>query len=567
MARRLFLLVCALTLLALGVSSSTLADNSHARIVRLSLAQGDVRFAPSFHDDPLTDANAGWQAAPLNLPIRQGYVVATDNGRAEIEFENGAMMFLGANTVVEFYDLSLNDGDRITRLVLRQGTSTVYVNPANGDYFSVTGGDFTVEATGRTTFRLDNFDDGSTVNIERGRANVLRDKKTTPLDKGQSFSVHAGDSTEAVIGRAADTDDFDRWVSGRVDSVVTATNYSSQYVNSPNYSAGFGDLYTYGSWFPIGGYGNCWRPFGMSFGWSPFSYGGWYQDPFFGNTFIGSAPWGWLPYHYGGWIFSPIYGWVWAPTGFGLGGPVYYRPVTAVWVRNGSTLGIVPLHPGDKPGKTAQNLSQGIFPVQNSQVARSTLVAGTEKWSVLKNGSREAVSSNLAASAVPSRVSRTIVDGASGSRVVTLGRDSSISYNPREHRYVNSGIPAPNPTTATNNGEMRTEPTRTNGTQPVTNAGNGAVAQAPASTRVPGRPNVPGSPAVPQAPAGTSAHGVVPPRAPATPAPARSGGASSGSGGGFPSWSGGSRSGGGSTGSSAGSSGHPSPSGGGGHPH
>jgi hypothetical protein len=567
MARRLFLLICALSILALGVSSSALADNSHARIVRLSLVQGDVRFAPSFHDDPLTDANAGWQAAPLNLPIRQGYVVATDNGRAEIEFENGAMMFLGANTVVEFYDLSLNDGDRITRLVLRQGTSTVYVNPANGDYFSVTGGDFTVEATGRTTFRLDNFDDGSTVNIERGRANVLRDKKTTPLDKGQSFSVHAGDSTEAVIGRAADTDDFDRWVSGRVDSVVTATNYSSQYVNSPNYSAGFGDLYTYGSWFPIGGYGNCWRPFGMSFGWSPFSYGGWYQDPFFGNTFIGSAPWGWLPYHYGGWIFSPIYGWVWAPTGFGLGGPVYYRPVTAVWVRSGSTLGIVPLHPGDKPGKTAQNLSQGIFPVQNSQVARSTLTAGTEKWSVLKNGSREAVSSNLAASAVPSRVSRTIVDGLSGSRVVTLGRDSSISYNPREHRYVNSGNPAPNPTTATNPGEMRTEPTRTNGTQPVTKAGNGAMAQAPASTRVPGRPNVPGSPAVPQAPAGTSARGVVPPRAPATPAPARSGGASSGSGGGFASWSAGSRSGGGSTRSSAGSSGHPSPSGGGGHPH
>jgi len=570
MARRLFLLICALSVLFLGVSSSAFADNSHARIVRLSLVQGDVRFAPSFRDDPLTDANAGWQAAPLNLPIRQGYVVATDNGRAEIEFENGAMMFLGANTVVEFYDLSLNDGSRITRLVLRQGTSTVYVNPANDDYFSVTGGDFTVEATGRATFRLDNFDDGSTVNIERGRANILRDKKTTPLDKGQSLSVHAGDSQDQVVGRAADTDDFDRWVSGRVDSVVTATNYSSQYVNSPNYSAGFGDLYTYGSWFPIGGYGNCWRPFGMSFGWSPFSYGGWYQDPFFGNTFIGSAPWGWLPYHYGGWIFSPAYGWVWTPTGFGFGGPVYYRPVTAVWVRNGGTLGIVPMHPGDKPGKTAQNLSQGIFPVQNSQVAHSTLAPGTEKWSVLKNGSREAVSSNLAATTAPSRVSRTIVAGGSGSRVVTLGHDSSISYDPREHRYVNNGNSAPSPATATNASETRTETTRTNGTQLVTNAGNGAVVQTPSSTRVPGRPSVPGSPAVPQAPSETSARGVTPPRAPATPAPARSGGSSSGSGGGFSSWSGGTRSGGGSSGSrgsSAGSGGHPSSSGGSGHPH
>jgi hypothetical protein len=572
MAHRLFLLFCALSVFSLGLCPGSLADNSHARIVRLSLVQGDVRFAPSFHDDPLTDANAGWQAAPLNLPIRQGYVVATDNGRAEIEFENGAMMFLGANTVVEFYDLSLSDGNRITRLVLRQGTSTTYVNPSNGDYFSVTGGDFTVEAAGRTTFRLDNFDDGSTVNIERGHANVLRDKKSTSLDKGQSLSVHAGDSSQEVIGRAADTDDFDRWVSGRIDSVVTATNYSAQYVNSPDYSAGFGDLYTYGSWFPMGGYGYCWRPFGMGFGWSPFSYGGWYQDPFFGNTFIGSAPWGWLPYHYGGWIFSPAYGWVWAPTGLGFGRPVHYRPVTAVWVRNGGTLGIVPLHPGDKPGKTAQNLNQGIFPVQNSQIAHSTLAPGTEKWSVLKTGPTGVISSNLAASEPPSRVSRTVVAGASGTRVVTLGRDSSISYDPREHRYVNSGNPSPSSTTTTNTNELRRETTRTDGSQPVSNMHNGATVQGATSTRIPAGPRVPGSPAVPKAPATASAREGAPPRAPAVPAPARSGGSSSGSGGSFPSggssW-GGSRSGGGSAGSTAGSSGHPSSSGGGGggHPH
>jgi FecR protein len=571
MAHRLFLLICALSVFSLGFSAAALADNSHARIVRLSLVQGDVRFAPSFRDDPLTDANAGWQAAPLNLPIRQGYVVATDNGRAEIEFENGAMMFLGTNTVVEFYDLSLEDGDRITRLVLRQGTSTIYVNPSNGDYFSVTGGDFTVEAAGRTTFRLDNFDDGSTVNIERGHANVLRGKKSTPLDKGQSLSVHAGDSSQEVIGRSADTDDFDRWVSGRVDSVVTATNYSSQYVNSPNYSAGFADLYTYGSWFPMGGYGYCWQPFGVGFGWSPFSYGGWYQDPFFGNTFIGSAPWGWLPYHYGGWIFSPIYGWVWAPTGFGFGRPIYYRPVTAVWVRNGSTLGIVPLHPGDKPGKTAGNLNQGIFPVQNSMIAHSTLAAGTEKWSVLKSGPAGVISSNLAPSAPPSRVSRTIVAGVAGSRVVMLGRNSSISYDPREHRYVNSGNPPPSSTTPAN--QVHTEATRTNGMQPLSNMNHGAAVPGVASTHLRATPGTPDAPAVPQAPATASARAAAPPRAPAVPAPARSGGGSSGSGGSFPSggssWGGGSRSGGSSVGSSAGSAGHPSSTGGGGggHPH
>ena len=99
----------------------------------------------------------------MNLPIRQGYVLATDNGRAEVEFENGTLAFLKENTVLEFYDLSLKDGALITRLVLRQGSASFHVNPVSGDYFSVTGGDFTVEAGSRATLRRDNFDDGSSV--------------------------------------------------------------------------------------------------------------------------------------------------------------------------------------------------------------------------------------------------------------------------------------------------------------------------------------------------------------------------------------------------------------------
>src|SRR4029077_356129 len=165
------------------------ADSSHARIIRLSLVQGDVRFTRDTHGDPLADQKAVWETAVLNLPIRQGYVVATDHGRAEVEFENGAMAFLNENTLLEFYDLSLDDGARTTRMVLRQGTASFYVTPASGDYFSVTGGDFTVEAEGRSRFRLDDYDDGSTVETYQGRVSVLHDKKTTELEKGQSLSV------------------------------------------------------------------------------------------------------------------------------------------------------------------------------------------------------------------------------------------------------------------------------------------------------------------------------------------------------------------------------------------
>jgi hypothetical protein len=441
-----------LTLFALVFANWLRADTSHARIIRLSMVQGDVRFTRDVHGDPLTSDKANWEGATLNLPIRQGYVLATDHGRAEVEFENGAMAFLAENTVLEFYGLSLEDGAKTTRLVLRQGTASFYVNPGSGDYFSVTGGDFTVEADGRAGFRLDNFDDGSVVDVTKGRVSVLRKNKSTALVKGQSLSMRADDNNSMEIVRLPENDDFDRWVSGREDAVATATNAAQQYISSPYYSSGIADLYTYGSWYPIGGYGNCWRPYGVGLGWSPFAGGGWYTDPVFGSTFIGGQPWGWLPYHYGGWVFDPFFGWLWSPGfGFGLGfsGVPVFRPVTGVFIRSKTGLiGVVPVHPLDVRGKEPINLAKGVFPVAGGAVSQQSMASATaagESWKVMKAPPRESLTNTaVATSAAPARVSRTIVGGGSNARVVTLDRNSSIAYDAREHRFVNAAsVPQP----------------------------------------------------------------------------------------------------------------------------
>ena len=423
------------------------ADSSHARIIRLSLVQGDVRFTRDVHGDPLTSDKAAWEGATLNLPIRQRYVLATDHGRAEVEFENGAMAFLAENSVLEFYDLSLEDGAKTTRLVLRQGTASFYVNPGSEDYFSVTGGDFTVQADGRAGFRLDNFDDGSVVDVTKGRVSVLRKNKTTALEKGQCLSMRAGDKDSTNIARLPENDDFDRWVSGREDAVVTATTAAQQYVSSPYYSSGIADLYTYGSWYPISGYGNCWRPYGVGLGWSPFAGGSWFRDPVFGWSFVGSQPWGWLPYHYGGWVFEPGFGWLWSPgLGFGGGfnGSAPFRPVTGVFIRSKTgLLGLVPAHPLDVRGKAPINLARGVFPVAGGAVSQQASPNAGERWKVMKAPPRESLANTaVAASAAPTRVSRTIVSGGSNARVVTLDRNSSIAYDAREHRFVN-GAAAP----------------------------------------------------------------------------------------------------------------------------
>ena len=513
-----FLFVILLSSLSFGAHPAK-ADSSHARIIRLSLVQGDVRFARETHGDPLADSKATWETAGLNLPIRQGYVLATDNGRAEVEFENGAMAFLKENTVLEFYDLSLNDSARTTRLVLRQGSASFYVNPASGDYFSVTGGDFTVEADHRSTFRLDNYDDGSTAETYQGRVTVLHNKNATRLEKGQSLSIKAGDDSSLNVGRLPDQDDFDRWVSGRIESVSSATSAAMQYTGSPYYAPGFADLYTYGAFSNCGSYGYGWRPFGVGLGWSPFTNGQWIMDPSFGWTFASYQPWGWAPYHYGGWLFdASCGGWIYSPPvlygypGYGVvprrhfprgvnpPRPIF-RPVTAVFVRNGGKTGIVPMHPLDAKGKTPLNLERGVFSNVGTKGATSQIlpVEPGQKWETLKSPPREGLNSSLVATAPPPRVSRSVGEGKSGMRAVAFDGNSTVAYDPREHRFVNTNSSAPSG--SGNGSEIRIQNGRTSApSSAATGATPPRAPAAPPSTRSAGSTPPPRNIAPPPAP-------------------------------------------------------------------
>jgi hypothetical protein len=506
MSSRNLLHAASLTLFSLlfVAASPSFADSSHVRIIRLSLVQGSVRFARDVKGDPMASENVVWENAELNLPIRQGYVLATDNGsRAEIEFENGSMAFLSSGSVLEFYDLSLEDGAKTTRLILRQGTASFFVNPANGDYFSVTGGDFSVEADGRSSFRLDNFDDGSVVNVMKGHVSVLRKNQTTALVKGQSLSMRASDSSSVSIAALTENDDFDRWVAGRTEMVQAATIAAQPYVNSSGYSSGLASLYTYGGWYPCAGYGNCWQPYGVGAGWSPFASGFWFSDASIGTSFIGDQPWGWLPYHYGGWIFDPGLGWMWSPYGLGNGG--VYAPVTGIWLHSKTgPIGIVPVHPLDARGKTPINLANGVFPVSAGAISSRVPVSAGDEWKPVKSIPRNTLTMNSVAAAPPERVSRTLVGGNLSAHVVTLDRNSSIAYDANEHRFVNTNVVAADSGAHAQDGVVAAErATGKTGLVPVPS--NTAAMRATAGTAVPARASLPAPRAMTPPPAPRSA--------------------------------------------------------------
>ena len=528
-------------------ASSASADSSHARIIRLSYVQGDVRIAHDVKGDPLQSGDASWERASLNLPIHQGDAIATDNGRAEVEFESGNVAFLAENTVLEFYDLSLDDGAFTTRLIVRQGSASFSVRPSRGDYFSVTGGDFSIEANEKSYFRLNNYDDGSDVQVFQGHISVLNKDKTTPVKKGQSLSVRAADPASISVDSAANNDEFDQWVSGRIESNQAALTASQQYSGVYDYTSGFGDLYTFGGWYNVAGYGYCWRPYGVSFGWNPFQFGQWYFDPFFGWTFIGGQPWGWLPYHYGSWVFHAGLGWVWTPVGafpYTRGGSFAYarngnggwRPVTATWVHSGSSVGLVPIHPLDEKGKTPVNIREGVFPVSQRGVLDRVAVSGDDKWKGFKNNSRESLPTETATAAPPVRVARTMAAGESSPGNAIVGRGSGIAYDPAEHRFVNETAPSSTERVAVEGRSGVAAGQR----QEVPNVGSRTSDLRRGAETSNARASMPPAPR----------SSIAPPRPPAAGSSARGGGASGSSQG--PRWSG---SGGSSSGSSRSSSG------------
>jgi len=482
-----------LAMLVVSVLSGSVAfaDSSHARIVRLSLVQGDVRFARDVRGDPLADRELSWESAVLNLPIRQGYVLATDNGRAEVEFENGALAFLAENTVLQFYDLSSEDGGFTTRLILRQGSAAFYSNPGRGDYFSVTGGDFSVQADGKTTFRMNNFEDGSNVVVLHGRLTALAGGKNTELTSGQTLAMRAGEPDAVETGHAPDGDEFDQWASSRISTSSAATNAALEYSNDSGYVSGYGDLYTYGTWFPMMGYGYCWRPYGVGLGWSPFDNGTWYYDPVFGWSFVGGNPWGWLPYHYGGWMFQPGLGWVWSPRGtLGSPGVGRWRPVTGVWLRNSSgTVAIVPSHPLDTRGKMPMNLSAGVYEVTPQGVTGAASV-GDGRWKVESKPASDLMHNQMADVQAPARALRTM-PATTGGHAAGGDRASTIIYDPAEHRFVNSNRVAPaNAETAQKGMKVYPEQSR----------GVSADAQVPAAPERPARQFVPATRSTPAPP-------------------------------------------------------------------
>ncbi|MFZ0212445.1 MAG: FecR family protein [Candidatus Acidiferrales bacterium] len=309
-------------LLTSSIQAARASDLSYARIVRVSLVSGDVQVSLPGHPK--------WEAALQNMPVTQGVTVGTNDGVAEVQFEDGTTAWIDENTLVQFTELALADGGRITKLTLAQGTVSVYAAPKSADSFTVTAGKQTITVAKHSLFRADAFRDGVSVSVLQGQVQVSSGNAGMQiLAKGKTLA-YRDNAALAVVTSNPKADRWDRWVNQRESYGQAETAQALSYTNSP-VTYGLGDLSAYGSWDYLPGYGYGWQPYGMGSCWMPFTNGQWGFYQGFGWTWISGEPWGWLPYHFGSWNFSPSYGWMWFPSSFDFWNPA---PVNWYSTRN-----------------------------------------------------------------------------------------------------------------------------------------------------------------------------------------------------------------------------------------
>lgn len=300
----------------------------NVRAVRLSYVEGKVQV--------FNGTDTAFNEALLNMPAVEGMRFVTgDDGRVEIQFEDGSVARVTPNSSVTLTELHRNpDGSTVTTIDAASGLTYYELNGRAGQY-SVRFGPNTVTPVDSAVFRLNL--DGNPVDLAVTHGVVhIGDGQNLSLDVHTNHSVHFDSENtgeyQQLQSVAADT--WDQWNSDRDQALANleenATTARASTGNPDD--AAWNDLDYYGDWYNVPGYGMGWSPSGVGDNWDPFGVGAWGYYTGIGYTWISAYPWGWWPYHCGAWNWFGSFGWMWFPGGCGFGTVgVGWYPYARVW--------------------------------------------------------------------------------------------------------------------------------------------------------------------------------------------------------------------------------------------
>lgn len=292
--------------LVLLLASSAYA--SGVRVVRLSLAQGDVQID--------RNAGTGWEQAINNMPVVGGTrIYAAENSKAGLEFEDGSSVRLVGPAQISLLDLSVaNDGALVNAIQVDSGMVYANIRLHGNDVYRIwgpTGETFVVTEPSNLRFTVD--EQTASLSVTEGAVLTQNNSK---ISAGETYNFVLGQPESAAMRNSVPPQPQDAWNQERNSYEQSAAPGTQGGEDTGAYGAA-ADLGHYGSYSDIPGYGMVWQPNGVGPDWNPYDNGAWSYYPAWGWTFVSAYPWGWAPFYYGNWCYVGGRGWWWRPGGWG----------------------------------------------------------------------------------------------------------------------------------------------------------------------------------------------------------------------------------------------------------
>jgi hypothetical protein len=308
--------LAALALGAQGLGPAGWADDAGpaGRAVRLSYVEGRVEVSQG--NQVLEESSVA------NTPLFEGsHVTTADDGRAEIQFEDGSVARLSPNSSLTLTELRGSSANGQAEITLESGMGYFELQGADrSGIITVKFGDSVATPSGFTVLRINLDNPPGDLAVFSGNAHLDRGSAmSVDLHGGESLSLSANDVSRYTLNESIEPDSWDAWNADR-DQVLTteaaaATGASKGYGQSNN--PAWSDLDANGNWYNVPGQGNVWSPTDASDpGFDPYGNGYWAWTPA-GYAWASGYSWGYMPYQCGMWNWYESFGWGWAP---GIGG-------------------------------------------------------------------------------------------------------------------------------------------------------------------------------------------------------------------------------------------------------
>jgi len=329
------------------------APQPPARAVRLSSVDGQVQIAQG--------GQVLASSALANTPLFEGTQVTTgDDGRAEVQFEDGTVARLSPNSSFALTVLRGTDAAGDAEITLKTGLGYFELQGATqGGGVRVRFGDSQVTAAGATLVRINLDTPPGELAVFSGSAHLVRGNPDHPgsesldLHGGESVALSAAMASQDNISESIEPDSWDTWNSDRDQMLTTegATRTGATNSLGDSNNPAWNDLDANGNWYNVPGQGEIWSPNeAADASFDPYGNGDWMWTPGYGYIFVSGYPWGYTPFQCGNWNYYNSFGWGWAPgsggcsgwwragfyggpnIGFGFGG--YHPPIRPRWPRN-----------------------------------------------------------------------------------------------------------------------------------------------------------------------------------------------------------------------------------------